>query len=59
LTPWLLFCAPSFKPILNALDSGERATLDGIINAEYWSKKFIANKAIVEEVKNIATEIGL
>lgn len=59
LTPWLLFCAPSFSPILKSLDSGERAALDGIINAEYWSKKFSANKSIVASVKEIATEIGL
>jgi hypothetical protein len=59
LTPWLLFCAPGFTPILRAFDKGEHAALDGIINSEYWAKKFAANKAAVNEIKEIATEIGL
>jgi hypothetical protein len=59
ITPWLLFNATSFKPILEQLDSGERAALNRIINAEYWSKKFTMNKSVVASIKEIATEICL
>lgn len=59
LTPWLLFCAPSFSPILKALDTGERAALSNTINSEYWSEKFKKNAATVNAIKEIAVEIGL
>lgn len=59
LTPWLLFCSASFGRFLKTLDREHLKIFNSVVNASFWSDKFARERAIVENVKTIAREVGL
>lgn len=59
LTPWLLFCSVSFGKFLKTLDGAQLKAFNSVVNSAYWADRFSKSKAVVENVKMIAKEVGL
>jgi hypothetical protein len=59
LSPWLLLCSTAFKSFLLALSGPERDELLNLIGYNYWAEKFAANPSVVENMKLIASELGI
>ncbi len=59
LSPWLLLCSSTFKRFLVGLESSEKDELLNLIGYNYWAEKFEANPTVVEQMKLLATEMGI
>ena len=59
ISPWLIFCCPSFGKFMRSLDASELAAFNSAINSSYWSEKFQSNKQLVEIIKEIVGTVGL
>lgn len=59
LTPWLLFCSPTFGAFLKTCDASALKAFNGIVNASYWSERFSKDRQTVEQVKLLVKEVGL
>lgn len=59
LSPWLLLCSKAFKDFLKALSGPERDELLNLIGYNYWAEKFVTNPKVVENMKLIASELGI
>jgi hypothetical protein len=59
LSPWLLLCSKQFKRFLVALEAAEKDELLNLIGYAYWAEKFDANPNVVEQMKLLATEMGI
>jgi len=59
LSPWLLLCSKTFKEFLVGVSDIDRENLFNVIGYAYWADKFEANPTIVQNMKLIATELGI
>jgi hypothetical protein len=59
LTPWLLFCAYTFRIFLAGLEDNEKETLSNAINPGFWAKKLEEKPKLVSEIIDVVTEIGI
>lgn len=59
ISPWLIFCCPSFGKFMRSLDSSELAAFNSAINSSYWSEKFQSNKKTVDMIKEIVATVQL
>lgn len=59
LTPWLLFCSPSFGKFLKELDKEQLKVFNTVVNASFWGDKFQKERATLEHIKLIVKEVGL
>lgn len=59
LSPWLLLCSKAFKSFLAALSGPEREDMLNLIGYNYWAEKFANNPSVVENMKLIASELGI
>jgi len=59
LTPWLLFCSPSFGKLLKTLDHSQLTVFNNIVQASYWGTRFQKEKATINSIKLIVKEVGL
>lgn len=59
LSPWLLFCAPSFGRFLKTIDKEQLKVFNTVVNAQFWSNRFQQERATIENIKTIVKGIGL
>lgn len=59
LTPWLLFCSPSFGKFLRSMDEAQLKVFNIIVNAQYWGNRFQQERATIENIKMIVKEVHL
>lgn len=59
LTPWLLFCSATFGKLLRSLDESELRAFNSVVNSSYWSTRFAEAQCTIEQIKTLATEVGL
>lgn len=59
LSPWLLFCSRVFKDWVSTLHDSDRAALMRDIGIDYWAVKLERSPAIVKDLKDIASNLGL
>jgi hypothetical protein len=59
LSPWLIFCSPTFGKLLKSMDKGHITTFNNIVNAQYWGERFQKERATIEQIKGIVKELGL
>lgn len=59
LTPWLLFCSPSFGKFLKNLDREHMKVFNTVVNASYWGERFNKEKAMIDNIKMIVRELKL
>jgi hypothetical protein len=59
LSPWLLFCSPTFGAMIKMLDTSQRQVLNQVVNAGYWGERFKTEKTTIENIKAIVKEVGL
>lgn len=59
LSPWLLFCSPTFGALLKTLDQSQLQVFNQVVNAGYWGERFKTEKATIENVKQIVKAVGL
>lgn len=59
LTPWFLFCSAKFGAVLKKMDKSQLAAFNAVINSAFWAEKFQKNKSVIDDIKMIASEVGL
>ncbi len=59
LSPWLLFCAPSFGRFLKSIDQAQLKVFNTVVSAQYWSGRFQEERATIENIKTIVKGMGL
>jgi len=59
LTPWLLFCSSKFGVFIKTLDKSQLVAFNAVVNSAYWGGRFQTEKATVNNIKQIAAEVGL
>jgi hypothetical protein len=59
LTPWLLFCSPTFGSLLKTLDKHQLAAFNTVVNANYWQERFTEEKKVLDDIRHIVKELGL
>jgi hypothetical protein len=59
LSPWLIFCSPSFGKLLKDMDPAHRAAFNTVVNASYWGSRFTKEKSTLENIKTIVKEMAL
>lgn len=59
LTPWLLFCSPSFGAFLRTIDKTQLKVFNAVVNASYWGNRFQTERAIIANIKTIINELEL
>jgi len=59
LTPWLLFCSPTFGKLLKTLDPAQLKVFDNVVSSSYWGNRFQTERATIENIKTIVKEVHL
>jgi hypothetical protein len=59
ISPWFLFCSAGFKAWTSKLDSSERDNMYRQIGIGYWADALERKPKVVEDMKMLATELGL
>jgi hypothetical protein len=59
LSVYLVLCSSVFKNQITKMDEGDRKELGTLLNAEYVSKKFDADKKLHEDIKAIVGSLGI
>jgi len=59
LSPWLLFCAPSFGKFLKDMDKGHLKAFNTVVNSSYWGQRFQQERSTIENIKTIVKEVRL
>lgn len=59
LSPWILLCSKKFKDVVSHMDTTDRDELLNVIGYNYWAEKFEKNPHVVEQMKVIASEMGI
>lgn len=59
VSPWFLFCSKKFISYLKSIPQDEANELSSIVNPSYWGNKLMEHKALVKEIMEINSEMGL
>ncbi len=59
LTPWLIFCSPSFGRFIKTIDPAQLKVFNNVVSSSYWGGRFQTERATIENIKMIVKEVGL
>jgi hypothetical protein len=59
LSPWLIFCSPTFGTFIRTIDASQLKVFNDVVNASYWGNRFQTEKATINNIKAIVAEVGL
>jgi len=59
LSPWLLFCAPSFGKFLKEMDRGHLKAFNTVVNSSYWGQRFQQERSTIDNIKTIVKAVRL